>query len=234
MSKSVLVPLDGSKRSETILPALDAVCASGDKIVLISVGSPSKPQQVGVEQSGDVLLSSSNLGMGSTFATPHEEPVYAESGGQALQRATAEIGDYLADRAADLTKKGFTVKTEVIIGAHPAESIIHFAETMHPTLIAMASHSRNAIGGLILQQRRGGRAAQRRRSRSPGSDEGSSRQRRYRALDRNLFADSCGYGRLVGCRTPKQRSGSDRFGQPRSPAGPVTAVTARIAPSPVS
>ncbi len=150
MSKSVLVPLDGSKRSETILPALDAVCASGDEIVLISVGSPSKPQQVGVEQSGDVLLSSSNLGMGSTFATPHEEPVYAESGGQALQRATAEIGDYLADRAADLTKKGFTVKTEVIIGAHPAESIIHFAETMHPTLIAMASHSRNAIGGLIF------------------------------------------------------------------------------------
>ena len=223
--------LDGSKRSETILPALDAVCASGDEIVLISVGSPSKPQQVGVEQSGDVLLSSSNLGMGSTFATPHEEPVYAESGGQALQRATAEIGDYLADRAADLTKKGFTVKTEVIIGAHPAESIIHFAETMHPTLIAMASHSRNAIGS---QQRRGGRAAQRRRSRSPGSDEGSSRQRRYRALDRNLFADSCGDGRLVGCRTPKQRSGSDRFGQPRSPAGPVTAVTARIAPSPVS
>ncbi len=162
MSKSVLVPLDGSKRSETILPALDAVCASGDEIVLISVGSPSKPQQVGVEQSGDVLLSSSNLGMGSTFATPHEEPVYAESGGQALQRATG------------------------------------------------------------------------RRSRSPGSDEGSSRQRRYRALDRNLFADSCGDGRLVGCRTPKQRSGSDRFGQPRSPAGPVTAVTARNAPSPVS
>jgi nucleotide-binding universal stress UspA family protein len=150
MSKSVLVPLDGSERSETILPALDAVCASGDEIVLISIGSPSKPQQVGVEQGDDVLLSSSNLGMGLTFATPHEEPVYAESSGQALQRATAEIGDYLADRASELTKRGFTVKTKVIIDTHPAESIIRFAETMHPTLIAMATHSHNTIGGLIF------------------------------------------------------------------------------------
>ncbi len=150
MSRSVLVPLDGSKRSETILPALEAVCASGDEVVLLSVGSPSKPPQIGEEPSDHVFTGASNLGMGSTFSTPPAEPIYAESGGQALQRAMSEIRDYLADRAAELAKKGITVRTEVIIDEHPAESIIRFAETMRPTFVAMATHSRNAIGELIF------------------------------------------------------------------------------------
>ena len=47
MARRVLVPLDGSKRSDAILPVLESICGSGDEVVLFSVAGRQHPQTVG-------------------------------------------------------------------------------------------------------------------------------------------------------------------------------------------
>ena len=76
-------------------------------------------------------------------------PAFAETGGQALQRTSNELIDHLNDHAAKLRQSGFQVETECAISEHPAEAIIHKAESNRPTFIAMATRSRGGLAGLI-------------------------------------------------------------------------------------
>ena len=77
-------------------------------------------------------------------------PVFAESGGQALQRTSDELIDHLDDHAAKLRQSGFVVETECAISDHADQAIIHRAESKPPTFIAMATRSRSGLAGLIF------------------------------------------------------------------------------------
>ncbi len=156
MTRSVLVPLDGSKRSDAILPVLESICSSGDEIILFSVAARENPHQVGTRSGEDTAHGSSldrlvgGAAAGRGEGAIPDLPVVAETSGQALQRTSDELIDHLDDHAAKLRKSGFIVETECAISEHPDEAIIHKAKSKPPTFITMATRSRTGLAGLIF------------------------------------------------------------------------------------
>ena len=119
MYKTILVPLDGSKRAETILPqaANLAVCHQAE-VILFSVEEPE-------------LL----LGI--------DEVVDVTSYRKERQHQRKKIESYLVSVQRELQKKD--IKTKILIGQGPVVStIINIAEKEKADLIAMASHG---LGG---------------------------------------------------------------------------------------
>ena len=156
MARRVLVPLDGSKRSDAILPVVERICGSGDEIVLFSVARGESPTKIGTRSGEDAEHGSSldrlvgGVVSGRGDGTIPDLPVFAETGGQALQRTSDELIDHLDDHAAKLRRSGFLVETECAISNHPDEAIIRRAESKPPTLIAMATRSRRGIAELVF------------------------------------------------------------------------------------
>ena len=119
MYKKVLVPLDGSELSETILPQVVAVAKpAGAKIILFRVR---EPIERGVRET-----------MGEDLA-------------QKLDAVNQEeMQNYLNKIASDLVKQG--LKTEIATAeGRPAEAIIEYTERHAIDLIVMATHGRSGI-----------------------------------------------------------------------------------------
>jgi nucleotide-binding universal stress UspA family protein len=118
MYQKILVPLDGSKRAEAIMPHVEdlAQCYQA-KVILLQVIEP-KP-----------------LLIDGTYAVPdlteHEQHL-----------KTAE--DYLLALQGKLRQKGIEVKTHIAQGPVVTE-IIYTAERENADLIAMASHGRTGL-----------------------------------------------------------------------------------------
>jgi len=119
MYKTILVPLDGSKRAETILPqAVDLAACHNAEVILFRVEEPE-------------LL----LGI--------DEVVDVTNYRKERQHQRKEIESYLASVQQDLQKK--EIKTKILIGQGSVVStIINTAEKENADLIAMASHG---LGG---------------------------------------------------------------------------------------
>ncbi len=121
MYKTILVPLDGSHRAETILAHAEALATRFQaKIVLLQVVEPS----VSVVTPYDMV--------------PYYDPKEAE-------RMTAEAKGYLAGKEGELAKLGIQVKSCVESGP-VVTGILEVAERENADLIAMASHGRTGIG----------------------------------------------------------------------------------------
>jgi nucleotide-binding universal stress UspA family protein len=120
MYKTILVPLDGSKRAEAILRYVEelAQCYQA-KVILLQVIEP-EPPVVGP----DLIYPGLN----------HEE----------LERRVKEAKAYLAARQGEFRGKGIEVKTWVAHGPIVAE-IINTAAREGADLIAMASHGRTGL-----------------------------------------------------------------------------------------
>jgi nucleotide-binding universal stress UspA family protein len=118
MYKTILVPLDGSKRAEAILPHVEdlATCYQA-KVIFLQVVEPQP-----------LLIEGGNL-----------VPDLIEHK-QHLQAAES----YLAARQGEFREKGIEAKTLVVPGAIVAE-IIDAAEREGADLIAMASHGRTGL-----------------------------------------------------------------------------------------
>jgi nucleotide-binding universal stress UspA family protein len=121
MYKTILVPLDGSHRAETILAHAEALAtAFRAKIVLLQVVEPN----VSVVTPYDMV--------------PYYDPKEAE-------RMTTESKGYLATKEGELRALGIEVKSCVENGPVVA-GILDVAEREHADLIAMASHGRTGLG----------------------------------------------------------------------------------------
>ncbi|MFN8457258.1 MAG: universal stress protein [Anaerolineae bacterium] len=118
MYTTILVPLDGSKRAETILPHVEnlALCY-GAKVILLQVIEP--------------------LPLPIDGGNPIPDMVEHEHHQQAAQA-------YVAARQGELREKGIECKCMVVQGAIVAE-IIAAAQREHADLIAMASHGRTGL-----------------------------------------------------------------------------------------
>jgi nucleotide-binding universal stress UspA family protein len=118
MYKTILVPLDGSKRAEAILPHVEnlAICYQA-KIVFLQVVEPPPPLIDGGNPVPDLIVHQKHL-------------------------KTAEA--YLAARQGEFREKGIEAKILVTPGAIVAE-IIDTAEREGADLIAMASHGRTGL-----------------------------------------------------------------------------------------
>jgi len=125
MYKKVLVPLDGSKLSESIIKDVVAV-ATGchvPEVVLLKVREP-------MDSNVRAAL----------------DPEIAEELDQAYNNDSVE---YLNKVSKKLAKKGVTASVEVLAG-NPAEEIINYADKKHVDLIIMSTHGRSGFSRLVF------------------------------------------------------------------------------------
>jgi len=121
MFQKILIPLDGSKLAECVLPFLDDLVKNSESdVILISV-TESVPGYRPVKN----------------HSQPGEERLMPEAVGKKERQAEK----YLNRIAKGLTKKGFKVQTRVLLG-NPAQEITYYARYHGCDLVVMASHGR--------------------------------------------------------------------------------------------
>lgn len=125
MYEKILVPFDGSKRAECVLPHVEAIatCCGTKEVVLVGVTERIPAFRVVEDDS-----------------QPSRERLIPEAVGKKDKQAQA----YLDKLAKMLKSKGIKVRTEVLIGK-PAEEIIIYAHKIGCDLIIMASHGSSGI-----------------------------------------------------------------------------------------
>jgi nucleotide-binding universal stress UspA family protein len=121
MFERVLVPLDGSKRAESILPHAESLALKYQaKIILLQVVEP-------------------NVAM----VTPYDMVPYYDP--KETELFISEARNYLAGKEGELKALGIQVKS--IVDSGPVVSVIlAIAEREKADLIAMASHGRTGLG----------------------------------------------------------------------------------------
>jgi len=120
MYKTILVPLDGSKRAEAILPHVEGLARHyGAKVIFLRIEE-------------DVIM----LG--------HDEVIDISEYQQERDRRTKKAESYLADLEGEFKEKSIRTKKIVSYGS-AVQSILNTAEREGADLIAMASHGRSSL-----------------------------------------------------------------------------------------
>ena len=124
MYERVLIPLDGSKVAEGILPFAENVAGPLDaEVVLLRVVEPVSPAEA---------MASAGVAFPDTLF---------------LRELTAK--DYLAALAKGLETKGLRVRTALRVGA-PAAAIVAAAAEEKADLIAMTTHGRSGFRRVLF------------------------------------------------------------------------------------
>jgi len=153
MYTRILVPLDGSKLAECVLPHLETIAAGcgTQQIILVSVTEKLKVNQPVMQSHGEQtvyqVLERSTSGI---MSVPMKNSVIGDY--QTDDRSWTKVAGKMytqADKYLDriqrkLIKKGLNVETEVLIG-DPAAAIIAYARENNIDLIIIASHGRSGI-----------------------------------------------------------------------------------------
>ncbi len=149
---SLLATVDGSPASRAVIPALEKLAADlSARATLLTVverpkGTPRQPSVPQTQSSGKYDASG---GVPTPVMRESHEPVWAESGEQALDRAIAEGRDFLETAAKPLRERGLKVETEVVIDHDVAGAIVEFARKKKFDMIAMATHGRGGLTELV-------------------------------------------------------------------------------------
>ena len=126
MYKKILVPLDGSELSESIL----------DHVITIATGCQVPPEVV--------LLRVRKLFGEITGVTLGHE--ITKELNQAYHHQSA---NYLKGIAKELEKKGIVVKTEVLTG-DPAKEILKYSKNKNVDLIIMSTHGKSGFSKVVF------------------------------------------------------------------------------------
>lgn len=123
MYKTILVPLDGSKRAENILKHVEQLAFRyGAKVVFLQVLKPSTR---------------------ADYAIPHPE-LYERQ----LDEQLKEAEEYLNSHKGQFREKNIESKTQVVFGSVVKE-ILRVAEGEKVDLIAICSHGRGGLSRLF-------------------------------------------------------------------------------------
>jgi len=125
MYKKILVPLDGSELSESVLNHVMTIAKSCQvpEVVLLRVREP-------LDDMVRVAL----------------DPEIAKELDQAYHD---EFANYLKGIAKKLEKKGIAVKTEVLAG-NPAKEILKYSRNNNVDLIIMSTHGRSGVSRIVF------------------------------------------------------------------------------------
>jgi nucleotide-binding universal stress UspA family protein len=123
MYQKILVPLDGSKLAECVLPYVEklATCCGTEQVILVSV-----TERV----------------TGYRVIEDYTQPLGERLAPEAVGKKEKQAQRYLGKIAKTLEAKGIKVLTEVLLGK-PAEEIAFYAANEGCDLIIMASHGRS-------------------------------------------------------------------------------------------
>ena len=120
MFDTILVPLDGSQRAETILPYVeDVALARKSKVILLQVIEPS-----------------------TTMVTPYDMVPYYDT--ELAERILEEAKVYIKSQQGEFQEKGIQAEALVETGV-VVRTILDVAERYNVNLIAMASHGRTGM-----------------------------------------------------------------------------------------
>lgn len=120
MYKTILVPLDGSKRAEAILPHVEELAQRYEaRVVLVRVVEPI-PYVIGPE------------GMPIVFQEDE------------LEHRRRDMRSYMDTITGDFQEKGIAAKSEILQGP-VVKAITDLAERENADLIAIASHGRSGL-----------------------------------------------------------------------------------------
>jgi nucleotide-binding universal stress UspA family protein len=125
--RRVLVPLDGSDESESILTHAVALAGNG-------------------ETEFDILRVYPYPRDYASSYLPHTVQVNAD----VLEEGRAAAAEYVEEQAAMLTERGIPATAHIITDREPAAGILHFAEQSGTDLIAMCTHGRGGVSRLVL------------------------------------------------------------------------------------
>ncbi len=129
MYQKILVPLDGSKLAEIVLPHVEKIAAESDSNVILTTVTER------------ITAQSYNVKIGlNSGSVPNLVPVVKMPA--AIGKMQRQGQRYLDRIAKRLTKKGLRVETSVLLG-RPADEIRSFAEEQGVDLIIMSSHGRS-------------------------------------------------------------------------------------------
>lgn len=133
MYSKVLVPLDGSKLAECVLPHVEELAQSckTKEVILVSVTERAISYDVREE---------STQPMNEGMMLPSGDWLVSDIVGKKEKPAR----DYLGKIAKRLKAKGLKVVTEVLVG-NPAEEIVSYTDRAGCDLIIMASHGRSGL-----------------------------------------------------------------------------------------
>lgn len=120
MYSKILVPLDGSKRAESILPHVEELAHRyNSEVIFLEVLEPEP-----------IVLA--------------PEPLYTTTDPQSYERRVNDVKTYLAARQGEFREKGIKAQTRMAEGP-VVEMIIKTATELDVDLIAMASHGRTGL-----------------------------------------------------------------------------------------
>ena len=120
MFDTILVPLDGSQRAETILPYVeDVALARKSKVILLQVIEPS-----------------------TTMVTPYDMVPYYDT--ELAERILEEAKVYIKSQQGEFQEKGIQAEALVETGV-VVRTILDVAERYNVNLIAMARHGRTGM-----------------------------------------------------------------------------------------
>jgi len=126
--RTLLVPLDGSKLAESVLPHVEALAKQGGPdlidVVLLRVCEP------------PVILSDYPEAI---MPDKWEEHIEKE-----MTKTRGVCGVYLSDVEKRLQEAGISVRTEVLVG-NAADEIINYASKTRHNLIIIATHGRSGV-----------------------------------------------------------------------------------------
>lgn len=123
LMKKILVPLDGSKVAERIVPHAEAMAGvMGAELILF--------------QSYELFL---GVISGEAIGTMSEKEIR-----EVNNRREKEVRGYLMTIAGPFREKGLTV-SEVAVPGNPADTILHYAESRAVDVIAMSTHGLSGI-----------------------------------------------------------------------------------------
>jgi nucleotide-binding universal stress UspA family protein len=121
--KKILVPLDGSKLAEVVLPHVEQLAWElGSSLILLRVVRPPRAVEY----------------------TRQEEMMALNRERETVFKRDAET--YLAARRGELRNKNIEVSTHIIVSEAVATAILDFAESEGVDLIAMSTHGRSGLG----------------------------------------------------------------------------------------
>jgi nucleotide-binding universal stress UspA family protein len=131
---SLLVPLDGSEKAETVLPHVEAMA-----------------RQRTIEPVSVTLLRVCDPPVAPSYYSPELSGVplnWGEFMEQEMARCKHVATEYLADITRRLAGTGATISSEVLVGK-AADEIIEYAGKSPQSIIVMASHGRSGLSRLV-------------------------------------------------------------------------------------
>lgn len=132
MYKKILVPLDGSKLAEGVVPHVqDLARRYGSEVILMQVVPPLSK----------LVMETEAVAMGEARAGPEAATAVAKA-----ERESAHA--YLEGVAKRLRAEGIQVRAEILTG-EAGDAVVTHAHSELVDLIAMSTHGRSGLGRLV-------------------------------------------------------------------------------------